>query len=91
MQPKHVHPKLACAAVTIDHQMIMIQVHVGKNFIDDVLIDGGSRINIILENLIIQLGLSKSSPMPYNLHMVDQIITKPLGFIRDLKIFVHYY
>jgi hypothetical protein len=27
--------------------------------------------------------------MPFNLHMVDQITTKPLGLIRDLKIFVH--
>ncbi len=27
--------------------------------------------------------------MPYNLCMANQIITKPLGLIRDLKIFVH--
>jgi hypothetical protein len=27
--------------------------------------------------------------MPYNPPMANQIITKPLGFIRDLKIFVH--
>jgi hypothetical protein len=26
---------------------------------------------------------------PYNLQMVDQTIAKPLGLIRDLKIFVH--
>jgi hypothetical protein len=36
-----------------DHQMAMIQVHVGKKFIDDVLIDGGSVVNIIIENLIV--------------------------------------
>jgi hypothetical protein len=28
--------------------MAIIQVQVGKNFIDDVLIDGGSKINIKL-------------------------------------------
>jgi len=39
--------------------------------------------------LKIQLGLSKPNPMPYNLHMLDQTIAKPLGLIRDLKIFVH--
>jgi hypothetical protein len=33
--------------------MIVIQIQVGKNFIDDVLIDGGSGIDIIIENLII--------------------------------------
>jgi hypothetical protein len=41
----------AYAIVAIDHQMVVIQVQVGKNFIDDVLIDGGSKINIITENL----------------------------------------
>ncbi len=66
MQLEPIHPKLACATITIDHQMIMIKVQVGKNFIDDLLIDGGSKINIITENLIIQLGLSKSNLMPYN-------------------------
>jgi len=35
-----------------------------------------------------QLGLSKPNPTPYNLRMVNQIITKPLGLIKDLNIFV---
>jgi hypothetical protein len=42
-----------CAIVAIDHQTIVIQVQVGKNFIDDVLIDGRFEVNIIIENLII--------------------------------------
>ncbi len=67
----------------------MIQVHVGKTFIHDVLIDGGSGVNIIIENLIVQLGLSKLNSTPCNLHMVDQTTTKPLGLTRDMKIFVH--
>jgi hypothetical protein len=33
--------------------------------------------------------MSKPNPTPYNLHMPNQTIAKPLGFIRDLKIFVH--
>ncbi len=37
---------------------------------------------------MVQLNLSKPNPMPFNLHMVDQTIAKPLGLIRDLKIFV---
>jgi hypothetical protein len=32
--------------------MDVIQVQVGKNFIDDVLIDGGFGINIITKNII---------------------------------------
>jgi hypothetical protein len=53
VQPEPIHPKLAFAIVVIDHQMIVIQIQVGKNFIDDVLIDGGFGINVIVENLII--------------------------------------
>jgi hypothetical protein len=54
-----------------------------------VLIDGGFRINIIIKNLIIQLGLPKPNPIPYNLHVAYQTIAKPLGLIKDPKIFVH--
>jgi len=37
----------------------------------------------------VQLGLSKPKSAPYNLHMADQTILKPLGLIKDLKILVH--
>jgi hypothetical protein len=38
-----------CVVVAIDHQQIVIQVQVGKYFIDDVLIDGSSRIKLLLK------------------------------------------
>jgi hypothetical protein len=50
---------------------MVIQVQVGKKFMDDVLIDGGSKVNMITENLRIQLGLPKPNPTPYNLHMAN--------------------
>jgi hypothetical protein len=31
--------------------MAVIQVQVGKNFIEDVLLDGGFEVNIIMEKL----------------------------------------
>ncbi len=65
--------------------MAMLQVQVGKNFINDVLNNGSSRINIVTENLRILLGMSKPNSMPYNLHMVDQIIAKPLGLIKGFE------
>jgi hypothetical protein len=86
---KPILPKLTIALVSIDHQMATIQVQVGNNFIEDVILDGGSRVNIIMEKLRVQLGLSKPKPALYNLCMADQTITKPLGFIKDLKILVH--
>jgi len=63
--------------------MVIIQIHVGKYIMDDMLIDGGSKVNIIIVNLRVQLGLPKPNPTPYNLRMANQTITKPLGFIRD--------
>ncbi len=47
------------ASIAIDHHMVMIQVQVRKNFIEDVLLDGDSRVNIIMEKLRMELGLSK--------------------------------
>jgi hypothetical protein len=54
-----------------------------------VLLDGGFGINIITKQLKLRLGLPKPKPAPYNLKMVDQTTTKPMGLIRDLNIYVH--
>jgi hypothetical protein len=56
--------------------MAMIQAQVRKNFIEDVHLDGGFGVNIIIEKLKVQLGMSKSKPSPYNLCMVDHTIAK---------------
>jgi hypothetical protein len=37
--------------------MAIIQVKVGKNIIEDVLLDGGTSVNIIIENLKTKSGL----------------------------------
>jgi hypothetical protein len=39
-----------------------------------------------MEKLKVQLGLSKPKPTPYNVHMVDQTITKHLGLIKDFTL-----
>jgi hypothetical protein len=69
--------------------MAVIQVLIGKNTIDDVLLDGGFGINIVTKQLRLRLGLPKPKPTPYNLRMVDQITTKPVGLIKVMKIYVH--
>jgi hypothetical protein len=43
------HPIIASMA--IDLHMIVIQVQVGKNIVEDVLLDGGSSMNIITKEL----------------------------------------
>ncbi len=35
------------------------------------------------------MGLPKPKPRPHNLRMVDQTTTKLVGFIKDLKIYLH--
>jgi hypothetical protein len=69
--------------------MVVIQIQIGKNIIEDVLLDESSRVNIITKQLRLKLGLPKPKPAPYNLRMIDQTITKLVGLIRDLKIYVH--
>jgi hypothetical protein len=82
-----VAPKVTTTTVAIDNQMVIIHVQIGKNIVDDVLLDGG--VNIIIEQLILKLGLQKPKSTPYNLKMVNQITTKSMGLICDLKIYVH--
>jgi hypothetical protein len=39
--------------------------------VEDVLLDGGSSVNIIIEDLKKKLGLPIPKPTPYTLKMVD--------------------
>jgi hypothetical protein len=54
-----------------------------------MLLDGGSGNNIITKQLRLRLGLPKPKLAPYNLGMANQTTTKPMGLIKDLKIYVH--
>jgi hypothetical protein len=49
--------------------MVVIQVQIGKNTIKDMLLDGGSTVNIITKQLKLRLGFPKLKPTPYNLRM----------------------
>jgi hypothetical protein len=69
--------------------MTIVHVHVRKNLIKDVFLDGGFGINIMMKRLHVQLRLFKPKLTPYNLHMANQTIAKPLRLIKDLKIYVH--
>jgi hypothetical protein len=40
---------LGTIIVTIDNHMAVIQIQMGKNTIKDVLLDGGCRVNFIIE------------------------------------------
>ncbi len=53
------------------------------------MIDAGTSVNIIIENLITKLGLPKLKPTPYHLRMANQSMTRLLGIIKNLKIHIH--
>jgi hypothetical protein len=69
--------------------MAIIQVQIGNNTIEDVLLDGGSKVNIITKQLKLRSRLPKPKLAPYNLRMAYQTTTKLVGLIKDLKIYVH--
>jgi hypothetical protein len=53
----------------MDPHMAVIYVQIGKNFIEDVLLDGGSKVNIITKEL------PTPKPIPYHLRMANQTTT----------------
>jgi hypothetical protein len=61
--------------------MAVISMHVGKNIVEDVLLDGGSSVNIIIEDFRKKIRLFILKPTPYTIRMVDQTLTKLVGLI----------
>jgi hypothetical protein len=59
---------------------------VGKFEVRDVLLDGGSNVNIIFEGLRKKVGLKRPQSGPFVVRMVDQRKVQPIGLIRNLKI-----
>jgi hypothetical protein len=51
--------------------MAIILVHVGKNILENVLLDGWLGINIIIKDLRKKLGLPFLKLAPYTFRMVD--------------------
>ncbi len=60
-------PDINTIAVATDNHMVVIQILINKNIIDDVFLDGGSRLNNITKQLRARLGLPKPKLIFYNL------------------------
>ncbi len=48
-QVSYLVPKVGIITIILNNHMAVIQIQIGKNTREDVLLDGGSRINIITE------------------------------------------
>jgi len=61
-KPNHLlKPKIIVVLVAINLHMAIILVHLGKNLVEDVLFEGGSKINVIFEDLHKKLDLPLTS------------------------------
>jgi len=57
------HFEVDIATIEENNQMAIIQIQVGKNIVEDVLLDGGASVNKIIKNLRTKLGLPKPRPI----------------------------
>jgi hypothetical protein len=73
-------------AKDFDEAIPIVQVRVGKFEVRNVLLDGGSSVNIILENLRKKFKLRKLQSTSFVVCMVDQWKVQPMGLIQTLNI-----
>lgn len=64
----------------------VVQLSVRGVKIKNVLLDGGSTINLMNEQTYRMIGKVRLVPTPFNLTMADQSTCHPLGYIPDLAI-----
>jgi hypothetical protein len=77
------------AAAVINKHMPVISVSICKNMVDDILIEGGSGVNVITKDERWRLGLLKPSTTLFKLKMANNTIARPKKLIRDVKIHIH--
>ncbi len=73
----------------IDYQMVIIDLHVGKNVVDDVILNESLKVNTITNGLKQKLGLPPPQPTPFNLRMTNFSYSKPLGIMPKIWIHIH--
>jgi hypothetical protein len=56
-----------------------------KETLENVLLDGRSRVNLIIEEERIRLGMQIKFPALHRLHMVDQAIVQPIGINWNVR------
>jgi hypothetical protein len=69
--------------ITINNHMVLILGHIDIIVVEDVLIDGRAKVNIVTKKLWVKLGLPKPDHAPYN-SILNHIVTKPIGLISNI-------
>ena len=72
----------------VDFRVPAITVKFQNQFMDGVLLDGGSRVNILPESVYLKFQKLKLHPAPFQVKMADQRRLQPLGILKDQEITV---
>ena len=70
---------------TRDDNVAKIKMIIAMQEVQGVILDGGSGVNVITEDLAIKLGL-KWEPIPFNIRMADNRTVVPKGLIKHAKV-----
>lgn len=65
---------------------VEIEVMVVDKVVPNVLVDGGSGLNIMPEHTLKKLGLHLTGPSPFIINMANQTSSVPLGMVKDCRI-----
>jgi hypothetical protein len=76
-------------AMDVNRGLPVIAIQVGKETLENVLLDRGSGVNLITEEERIRLGMQTPLPAPYRLRMADQAVVQPVGLIQNVRIHIH--
>ena len=77
------------SVVAIDRHIPIISVKIRNQEIHEVLLDGGSGVNVITEAERCRLGLPEPTPAHFKLRMADSSLVQPTGLLHDVTISIH--
>ena len=64
---------------------VEVEVMIVDKVVPNVLVDGGSGLNIMPERTLKQLGLHLIGPSPFITNMANQTSSVPLGMVKDCR------
>ena len=67
----------------VDFRVPTVQVEFAGKVLNEVLLDGGSRVNILPASMYAELGSPKLADAPFQVKMADQRRLQPMGILKD--------
>ena len=67
-------------------QVPVVTVQIANQIVPNVLLDGGSGVNVLSESMCAWLGILRFESAPFAVKMADQRRVQPLGIVRHCKI-----